>query len=111
MIRETIGRYDEWWSCALLVVELRRLARREGLAEQAERLLSTINLTSVDAAALTRAAQLDPVEVRTLDAIHLDAAIQLRSRSAIDAVLTYDEQLQSGCVHHDLPVEAPAIGR
>jgi len=41
------------------------------------------------------------------DAIHLDAAIQLNRRGAIDAVLTFDHQLQAGCAHHALAVETP----
>lgn len=110
LIREALARYDTWWSSVLLLVELRRLARREGLEEVAEELLSTISTRRVDSRSLKRAADLDPVEVRTLDAIHLDAALQLKRRGAIDAVLTYDQQFQAGCAHHGLPLEAPVIG-
>lgn len=107
VIRETLARYDPWWSSALLLVELRRLARREGIEERGEELLSLVSTQRLDSSVLKRAAKLDPVEVRTLDAIHLDTAIQLRTRGAVDAVLTYDQQLQDGCAHHGLPVEAP----
>lgn len=107
LIRTTLARYDPWWSSALLLVELRRLARREGVDERAEELLSLVSTRRLDSSALKRAAKLDPVEVRSLDAIHLDAAIQLEKRGAINAVLTYDQQLQAGCAHHGLPVEAP----
>jgi predicted nucleic acid-binding protein len=68
-----------------------------------------VSTRRVDAAALKRAAKLDPVEVRSLDAIHLDAAIQLKRHGAIDAVLTFDQQLQSGCAHHELAFEAPVM--
>jgi uncharacterized protein len=107
LINDTLDRYDAWWSSALLLVELRRLARREGLEGAADELLSAVSTRRVDSLSLKRAAGLDPVEVRTLDAIHLDAALQLKRRGAIDAVLTYDEQLQAGCAHHGMPVEAP----
>lgn len=107
VIRETLARYDPWWSSALLPVELRRLARRQGIEERGEELLSLVSTRRLDSSVLKRAAKLDPVEVRTLDAIHLDAAIQLKARGAVDAVLTYDQQLQDGCAHHRLPVEAP----
>ena len=93
----------------LLLLELRGLARREGVEQYGEELLSLVSTRRLDASALKRAARLDPVEVRSLDAIHLDAAIQLKKRGAIDAVLSYDHQLQAGCAHHGLPVEAPVL--
>ena len=80
LIVDAVAKYDVWCSSALLVVELRRL---------------------------DRASRLDPVEVRSLDAIHLDAAVTLAARGEIAAVLTYDRQLQAGCAHHGLAVEAP----
>lgn len=107
LIREALAHYDPWWSSALLLVELRRLARREGVEHDAEELLSLVSTRRLDSQALKRAAKLDPVEVRSLDAIHLDAAIQLEKGGAIDAVLTFDQQLQAGCAHHGLAVEAP----
>jgi len=109
VIRQTLAQYDPWWSSALLLVELRRLARREGVEEYGEELLSLVSTRRLDAPTLKRAAKLDPVEVRSLDAIHLDAAIQLKKRGAIDVVLSYDHQLQAGCAHHGLPVEAPVL--
>jgi predicted nucleic acid-binding protein len=109
LIRDTLGEYDPWWSSALLSVELRRLARREGVEAYGEELLSLVSTRRVDSPALKRAAKLDPVDVRTLDAIHLDAAIQLKRRGAIDVVLTFDHQLQAGCAHQGLAVEAPVI--
>ncbi len=108
-IRETLAQYDPWWSSALLFVELRRLARREGVEQYAEELLTLVSIRRLDSLALNRAANLDPVEVRALDAIHLDAAIQLKKRGSIDAVLTFDHQLQVGCAHHGLAVVAPVI--
>jgi uncharacterized protein with PIN domain len=106
-IRDALAGYDTWWSSALLAVELRRLARREGLEALADRLLANVRLADVDRASLDRASRLDPVEVATLDAIHLDAAVELAGRNAVTAVLTYDRQLQTGCAHHGLAVEAP----
>jgi hypothetical protein len=46
------------------------------------------------------------MEVRSLDAIHLEAAVGLLGRGEVAAVLTYDRQLQTGCSHL-VPVEAP----
>lgn len=109
VIRDTLAAYESWRSSALLVVELRRLARREALEDPAKRLLGRIGLVDVDRAVLERASRLDPLEVRSLDAIHLDAAVVLAARGEIAAVLTYDRQLQAGCAHHGLAIEAPVV--
>lgn len=109
-IRMTLSRYDAWWSSELVVVELRRLAAREDLLEPAEQLIAGLRLMALDRASLDRASRLDPLEVRTLDAIHLDAAVALGRDDEIAAVLTYDRQLQTGCAHHGLDVEAPTAG-
>lgn len=106
-IRDVLAGHDAWWSSELLVVEFRRLATREGLAEVAERLIDAVRLVPVDSPSLQRASRVEPVEVRSLDAIHLEAAVWLRDRGGIVAVLTYDRQLQAGCVHHGLLVHAP----
>jgi len=47
--------------------------------------------------------------VRTLDAIHLEAAIALHQSGEIEAVLSYDDQLRAGCAHHVIRVDAPVV--
>jgi hypothetical protein len=91
-IRDLIGHYEESWSSALIVIELRRLARREGLTEAADRMLASTRLHPITGPAIERASRLDPVQVRMLDAIHLDAAIDLPGAGTITTVLTHDEQ-------------------
>jgi len=107
LIRDALARYDAWWSSALLVVELRRLARRVGCEEAAERVLEQITLVDVDHTVLDRASRLDPAEARSLDANHLAAAVALVGRSEVAAVVTFDGQLRARCAHHGLAVEAP----
>ncbi len=102
-----MAQYDALWSSALLPVELRRLARRDGVEDHADELLSAVSTRRLDSLSLKRASKLAPIDVRALDAIHLDAAIQLKKTDRIAAVLTYDHQLQAGCAHHSLAVEAP----
>lgn len=109
-IRQTLADYDAWWSSALLIVELRRLAARENVEAAAERMLPGVRTVAVDTASLERASRLRPPEVRTLDAIHLDAAVELHGRSEVAAVLTYDRQLQTACAHHGLPITSPGGG-
>jgi uncharacterized protein len=107
-IRGVLAEHEAWWSSELLMVELRRFATRENLAEAAEKLLDGVSLINVDSAALQRASRVEPSEVRSLDAIHLDTAMRLSADGRIASVLTYDRQLQAGCRHHGLEVAAPA---
>lgn len=109
LIRTTLAQFDPWHASELLVVELRRLGTREGVQTTAEQLLALITLTPPTCAGLEHASQLDPVEVRALDSIHLATAIDLRATGDIGAVLTYDHQLQAGCQHHGIAVEAPVV--
>ena len=57
-IRATLVRYDGWWSSGLLIVELRRLAAREGLQAIAEGMLRGVRTVPVDGAALDRSSRL-----------------------------------------------------
>jgi predicted nucleic acid-binding protein len=110
-IRDLLARYDAWWSSELIIVELRRLGRREALEAASDNLLATISTANLDAATLQQASRIAPVEVRSLDAIHLAAALQLKAAGQIDTVLTYDRQLQTGCAHHGLATAAPHASR
>lgn len=105
-IASELGQY-ELWASALLGVEFRRLAACELLGPQAERLLTNINLVPLNAGGLMRASTIPPLTVRTLDAIHLDAAVKLRDHGTIEAALTFDKQLLAGCRHHGIPVLRP----
>lgn len=106
-IRSVLGHYDEWWSSDLLTIELRRLARRTGLEPAADRMLATVQLTPISSLAIERASRLDPLELRTLDAIHLDAALELHSAGTITAVLTHDHRLIDAAAHHRIPIATP----
>lgn len=108
-IRARLAQFDPWLASELLVVELRRLGRRKGVLPQAERTLAAVNLVPLTRAMRERASRLDPVEVRSLDAIHLCTALDLHTAGSIGAVLTCDQQLQAGCQHHGIGVEAPVV--
>ena len=92
------------WSSELLYVELTRLGRRYDLESDAEQLLDRVNLIPLGRDALHRAARLEPRATRTLDAIHLEAAIRLHGSGTIGAVLTHDRQLRTGCDLHRIPL-------
>jgi predicted nucleic acid-binding protein len=69
----------ELLSSALLVVEARRAARRYGeIASRRARVgLSTITLLPLDRPVLDAAADLNPAELRSLDALHLATALSI----------------------------------
>lgn len=51
------------------------------------------------------AGRLDPPTLRSLDAIHLVAALELGDD--LDGFVTYDDRLAEAALGHGLPVEAP----
>lgn len=94
-------------SSDLLETEMRRIAVREGL-DQADvtRLLDGVSLAALDRAAFRGAALLPMPYLRTLDAIHLEAALRLQA----DAVLTYDHRLTEAALAIGVDVVAPGAG-
>jgi uncharacterized protein len=75
--RELAG--SELLSSALLSVEGRRAARRYGelASKRARAALMAITLIPLDQPLLDVAAELDPIELRSLDALHLATAVSL----------------------------------
>lgn len=95
-------------SAALLQVEVLRAVRRASLPRlmtEARRHLEGIHLIRLDDELLDRAADLDPPAMRSLDAIHLAAAMSLGDDLA--AVITYDERMSAGAHALGLPVFSP----
>jgi predicted nucleic acid-binding protein len=96
-------------SSALLRVELIRVVRRAGLPRllpQAKRLLTSVHLIRLDDTLLDRAAGLDPTEFRSLDSIHLAAAVSLGDDLA--AVVSYDDRLLVAAASLGLPTATPS---
>lgn len=92
-------------SSDLLETELRRIAVREGL-DQADvtRLLDGVALAALDRAVYRSAGFLPGVHLRTLDALHLEAALRLDAA----AILTYDRRLSDAARSVGLAVIAPS---
>ena len=90
----------------LLETELRRLAVREGL-EQADvtLLLDGVGLAALDRAVYRSAGLLPMPYLRTLDALHLEAAMRLDAA----AILTYDRRLGEAARSVGLQVIAPGV--
>lgn len=91
-------------SCDLLETELRRIAVREELDQASvTALLDGISLAALDRATFRNAGMLPLPTLRTLDALHLEAALRLDS----DALLTYDRRLAEAAAAMGLEVIAP----
>ena len=96
-------------SAALLRVELIRVVRRAGLPRllpDARRLLAGVHLIRLDDALLDQAAGLDPTELRSLDSVHLAAAVSLGDDLA--AVVSYDDRLLAAAASLGLPTATPS---
>ncbi len=91
-------------SSDLLETELRRMAVREGRDQaRVSAMLNGVSLAALDRAVYRSAGFLPMPYLRTLDALHLEAAMRLD----VDAVLTYDHRLAEAAVAVGLSVVAP----
>ena len=103
----------QWWpelaSATLLRTEAVRALRRSGnarLVGAARRLVSTLRLIRLDEPLLERAGDLEPVELRSPDAIHLAAAMTLGPDLGV--LFTYDDRLRDAATASGLVVASPA---
>ena len=91
-------------SSDLLETELRRMAVREGRDQaKVSAILDGVSLAALDRATYRSAGFLPMPYLRTLDALHLEAAIRLD----VDAILTYDKRLGDSAGEVGIDVIAP----
>ena len=95
-------------SCDLARTELVRATRRAAPDQmgRARQVLDGLILTEVTTAVFEAAGRLDPKIVRSLDAIHLAAALDLGDD--LDGIITYDTRLADAARAHGIPVIAPS---
>jgi len=95
-------------TCELARTELLRAVRRESPEQdlRAWLILERLDLTAVLRSTFDRAGLLDPPTLRTLDAIHLAAALDLGDD--LEAMVTYDERLAEAAIANGVRVLAPA---
>lgn len=100
-----------WVISDLHRTELRRAARRVGRSAtaRAEQLLQHFDVLAVNAEIFDRAGDIGPTGLRSLDAIHLAAALALDSDLA--GIVTYDDRLASAAAAHRLRIEHPGSDR
>jgi predicted nucleic acid-binding protein len=108
-LRRFLIRWPERASAILLRTEAVRALRRAGYDSQvgaARRLFGTLRLIRLDEPLLDRAAELDPREMRSLDALHLGAAVTLGSDLGV--LVTYDERLAEAARQRGITVSSPS---
>jgi uncharacterized protein len=96
-------------SSSLARVEVMRVARTVGealVSRHAVEVLAAITLIAPDAALLAAAANLDPLSLRSLDAIHLATAAALLPD--LEGMVVYDVRLARAARARGLRVWAPA---
>lgn len=107
-LRAELMPWPQLASAALLVAETLRAAVRVGpqTVADARAVLAGVELIGVDQSLLEACAFIPPPELRTLDAIHLAAALSIRSD--LGAFFVYDQHLADVARGHGLPVRSPA---
>jgi len=95
------------FSSDLLRTEALRAARRHSPAAllEARQRLDALVILRLTTDICERASELDPTILRSLDALHLAAALTV---AELDGIVTYDERLAAACGVHGVPVVAPA---
>lgn len=106
-LRADIADAGELVSSALLVVEGLRAAARYGAValERARAALNTVTLLPIDDATLREAAALEPPELRSLDALHLAAALSIAGD--LERMYCYDGRLSEAASALGLAVRQP----
>lgn len=97
---------------AIALVECRRAARRAALKRLLQRideLFESVYLIAVTPAILERAALIEPLQVRSMDAIHIATALSLDDRT-LD-LITYDGRMADAARTNGLRVVRPAAAR
>jgi predicted nucleic acid-binding protein len=94
-------------SCALAKVEVIRAVRAHGAAAvtRARQVLRRIDILHVDEELLEAASMLDPIVLRSLDALHLAAARAIGDD--LTSVVTYDPRMSTAAAQLGLAVDTP----
>ncbi|HET9724335.1 MAG TPA: type II toxin-antitoxin system VapC family toxin [Actinomycetota bacterium] len=96
-------------SSALARTEVIRAVRRaRGSIARASEVLEGIAFVPIDEGILQAAADLEPIGLRTLDAIHIATALSLGDDVA--ALVAYDRHLAEAAAAAGMPVVAPGVG-
>ena len=88
--------------------ELARAVRRAApeLAVAAQEVIESLTVISIATETHVSAARLDPPELRTLDALHLEIALELGDD--LEAIVVYDDRLARAASAYGIRTVAPA---
>jgi predicted nucleic acid-binding protein len=106
-LRRFLRRHPQRITSALSRVEVLRAVRAQGSTAQrrASQVLARVAELRLDDAVLDAASRLDPVVLRSLDAIHIASAQALEDD--LTAVVTYDRRMLEALAALDLEARAP----
>jgi predicted nucleic acid-binding protein len=108
LLRLVSGREDLVTS-AVAVAEVVRAARRASsspeVAARTRAVVRAVHLLAVDLKVLELAAEQDPEELRSLDAIHLASALSVEDE--LEAMVVYDRRLAAAAAAAGLSVLSP----
>ena len=76
---------------------------------RAREVLDSLTLLQLSTATFERAATLDPLSLRSLDAVHVASALELGDD--LDAFVTYDDRQAEALAVLGIPVEQPVSRR
>ncbi|HIE61425.1 MAG TPA: toxin PIN [Microbacterium sp.] len=76
---------------------------------RAREVLDSLTLLRLSTATFERAAMLEPLSLRSLDAVHVASALELGDDLA--GFVTYDDRQVEALTALGIPVEQPAAGR
>ncbi|MFV1971327.1 MAG: type II toxin-antitoxin system VapC family toxin [Acidimicrobiia bacterium] len=98
---------DRVASSDLLTTELLRTTRRidPGLISVARELLEAMSIVTLTRSLYGKAAELEPIALRSLDAIHITAALSLGPD--LESLVTYDARMAEGAESLGIDVIAP----
>jgi predicted nucleic acid-binding protein len=83
-----------------------RISENDHLVANARRLFRAIHLIRLGEPLLDRAGDLGPSELRSLEAVHLAAALSIGPELAV--FVTYDGHLRDAALSQGLDVESPS---
>lgn len=108
-LRRYLRGHDHWLSASQLRAEVLRAALRTGKAQRlaaARRQLRHVAYVDITRELLDQAGLLQPQEMRTLDTLHLAAALCLQDD--LDELVTYDSRMAHAAEANGLVVATPS---
>lgn len=109
-LRAALTAWPDWVTSQLAAVECQRAVRRVGhdtsLAARMTHVLASCTMLRLDESTLRLAERVGQPQLRSLDAIHLAAALSMGDHPA--AFVTYDERLAAAARACNLTVISPA---